>query len=46
MESTLMTKIVGLIRIALGAAMIYFGATKIGASEQMIQFIGGAGHAM
>ena len=44
MDKVTCSKIVGVIRILLGIAMIYFGVTKLGASPEMMAFIGGAGH--
>lgn len=37
-------KVVGGIRILLGIAMLYFGGMKIGASPEMMAFVGGAAH--
>lgn len=37
-------KVTGVIRILLGAAMIYFGASKFGAWPEMQAFVGGAAH--
>lgn len=33
-----------LLRVAVGAGLIYHGVAKLGASEQMINFVGGAAH--
>lgn len=40
----LCSKVTGVIRILLGAAMIYFGVSKFGAWPEMQAFVGGAAH--
>lgn len=44
LDKVMCGKIVGVIRILLGIAMLYFGVMKLGAGADMVAMIGGAGH--
>lgn len=46
MNSTLCNKILFVLRMLLGIAMIYFGVSKFGAPDMMVNFVGSAGAKM